>query len=72
VGFRLRPLDGWAWFLLLGALSLLVGVLVFNRIPSESNTSAALLVGIDLVATGFVFLRIHQLSRDDTPAVPAP
>jgi uncharacterized membrane protein HdeD (DUF308 family) len=71
VGFRLRPLDGWAWFLLLGALSIVLGLLVFNQIPSAANWNAALLVGIDLVATGLVFLRIYQLSRDDLPALPA-
>jgi uncharacterized membrane protein HdeD (DUF308 family) len=68
VGFRLRPLDGWGWFLLLGVLSVLLGILIFNQLPSSANWSAALLVGIDLVATGLVFLRIHQLTRDDAEA----
>ncbi len=61
IGLRLRPLDGWAWFILLGALSLLVGLLIWNSLPSSAAWSLGLLVGIDFLATGLVFLRFGFL-----------
>jgi len=62
VGFRLRPMDGWGWFVLLGILSLVVGVLIWNRLPSSAAWSLGLLVGIDFLSTGLVFLRFGYLA----------
>jgi len=62
VGFRLKPLDGWGWFVLLGILSLAVGLLIWNRLPSSAAWSLGLLVGIDFLSTGLVFLRFGYLA----------
>jgi uncharacterized membrane protein HdeD (DUF308 family) len=62
VGFRLRPMDGWGWFVLLGVLSLVVGLLIWNQLPSSAAWSLGLLVGIDFLSTGFVFLRFGFLA----------
>lgn len=67
LGFRLRPLDGWGWFTLLGVLSLLVGLLIWNRLPSSAGWSLGLLVGIDFIATGIVFLRFASLAGKRSP-----
>jgi uncharacterized membrane protein HdeD (DUF308 family) len=56
IGFRLRPLEGWGWFVVLGLLSLAVGVLIWNRLPSSAAWSLGLLVGLDFLAAGLVFL----------------
>lgn len=61
IGFRLRPLDGWGWFILLGVLSLLIGLLIWNSLPSSAAWSLGLLVGIDFLSTGLVFLRFGYL-----------
>jgi uncharacterized membrane protein HdeD (DUF308 family) len=63
VGFRLRPLDGWGWFIVLGLLSLAVGLLIWNRLPSSAAWSLGLVVGIDFISTGLVFLRFASLAR---------
>lgn len=62
IGFRLRPMDGWGWFVLLGVLSLAVGLLIWNRLPSSAAWSLGLLVGIDFLSTGLVFLRFGYLA----------
>jgi uncharacterized membrane protein HdeD (DUF308 family) len=62
VGFRLRPMDGWGWFVLLGLLSLAVGLLIWNRMPSSAAWSLGLLVGIDFLSTGLVFVRFGYLT----------
>lgn len=67
LGYRLRPLEGWYWFMLLGLISILVAVFLFNEYVSSSARSAGLLLGADLIATGVLFLRMWQLQRDDPP-----
>jgi uncharacterized membrane protein HdeD (DUF308 family) len=71
VGFRLRPMDGWGWFVLLGILSLIVGVLIWNRLPSSAAWSLGLLVGVDFLSTGLVFIRFGFLARRRTGAAGA-
>jgi hypothetical protein len=62
VGWRLRPMVGWGWFVLLGVLSLVVGLLIRNQLPSSAAWSLGLLVGIDFLSTGLVFLRFGFLA----------
>jgi uncharacterized membrane protein HdeD (DUF308 family) len=71
VGFRLRPMDGWGWFVLLGILSLIVGVLIWNRLPSSAAWSLGLLVGVDFLSTGLVFIRFGFLAGRRTGAAGA-
>ncbi|AWM87711.1 HdeD family acid-resistance protein [Microvirga sp. 17 mud 1-3] len=72
VGFRLRPMDGWGWFVLLGLLSLAVGLLIWNRLPSSAAWSLGLLVGIDFLSTGLVFLRFGYLAGQTARMTGAP
>lgn len=72
VGFRLRPMDGWGWFVLLGLLSLAVGLLIWNRMPSSAAWSLGLLVGIDFLSTGLVFLRFGYLAGQTSRMIGAP
>jgi hypothetical protein len=70
IGFRLRPMDGWGWFMLLGLLSLAVGVLIWNQLPSSAAWSLVL-VGIDFLSTGLVFIRFGHLWRAGPPELSA-
>ena len=72
IGFRLRPLDGWGWFVMLGVLSLAVGVLIWNQLPSSAAWSLGLLVGIDFLSTGLVFLRFGALAGRSVRMAGAP
>lgn len=72
IGFRLRPMDGWGWFVLLGILALAVGLLIWNRLPSSAAWSLGLLVGIDFLSTGLVFLRFGYLAGQTGSWKPPP
>jgi uncharacterized membrane protein HdeD (DUF308 family) len=65
-------MDGWGWFVLLGILSLAVGVLIWNQLPSSAAWSLGLLVGIDFLSTGLVFLRFAYLAGQTSRIVGAP
>jgi uncharacterized membrane protein HdeD (DUF308 family) len=62
IGFRLRPMNGWGWFVVLGILSLAVGLLIWNQLPTSAAWGLGLLVGIDFLSTGLVFLRFGYLA----------
>lgn len=62
IGLRLRPADGWGWFVLLGLLSSAVGGLVWNQLPSSAAWSLGLLVGVDFLSAGLVFLRLGSVT----------
>jgi uncharacterized membrane protein HdeD (DUF308 family) len=62
IGLQLRPRDGWGWFIVLGIISILVGLLIWNNFPSSAAWSVGLLVGIDFLSAGLVFLRFGALA----------
>jgi uncharacterized membrane protein HdeD (DUF308 family) len=51
-----RPAAGWGWSLAGGALSLLLGLMVLAQWPSASAWLLGLLIGIDLMFTGWTLL----------------
>src|SRR5581483_4204462 len=60
MAFRVRPHEGWAWLLLSGITALAVGVLIALQLPSSADWALGLLVGINLVFSGwsYVFLAL--------------
>lgn len=58
MAFRTRPLKGWGWALVSGIAALVVGVLIFAQFPSSAVWAIGLLVGINMIFSGwsFVFL----------------
>ena len=65
--FRVRPHEGWVWLLLSGLAALAVGVLIAIDLPGSAVWALGLLVGINLLFSGwsYVFLalagrRAHQ------------
>lgn len=66
LAFRLRPLAGWPWLLFSGCLAMLLGVLVVWMWPSAAGWVLGLLVGIDLVFSGWWLLTLSAaLWRSD-------
>ena len=62
-GLRLRPNDGWIWIVAAGVSSIVVGVLIWNRLPSSAVTTVGLLVGISLLLSGLSYLIVGLRAR---------
>jgi uncharacterized membrane protein HdeD (DUF308 family) len=71
LAFRLRPRDGWGWFLASGIASLLVGVLLLVGWPLTGLWAIGVLLGVNLIFSGvgncalaFAFRTSHARSVD--------
>ena len=71
--FRVRPHEGWVWLLLSGLAALAVGVLIAIDLPARPMWALGLLVGINLLFSGwsYVFLalagrRAHEAAGGNT------
>jgi uncharacterized membrane protein HdeD (DUF308 family) len=56
MAFRMRPLAGWGWALVSGIVALVVGVLIFEQLPSSAIWAIGLLVGINMISSGWFFV----------------
>jgi len=63
MAFRMRPLDGWVWMLLAGLVALAVGILILFDLPSSATWAIGLLVGINLLMTGWAYLLLPMMVR---------
>lgn len=61
--FQLRPVDGWGWYLLDGAASLLVGLLVLAGWPSSAFWAVGTLVGVSVLMGGISRIMIAAKLR---------
>ena len=55
MAFKLRPHGGWVWMLISGVLAFLVGILIFSELPSSAVWAIGLLVGINLLSSGWSY-----------------
>lgn len=60
MAFRIRPHEGWVWLLLSGIAALAVGVIIAMGLPESAIWALGLLVGINLLFSGwsYVFLAL--------------
>lgn len=54
--FSLRPLSGWAWVLLSGILSIVLGILIFWNFAAAAVSVLGILLGVELLSNGILFL----------------
>jgi len=68
VAFRVKPLDGWGWFLADAIGSLAAGGYILAKFPSSSTWAVGTLVGASVLVTGVArtafAARIRQGARD--------
>lgn len=56
MAFRLKPREGWVWMLIAGLLALGAGILILAELPSSAVWAIGLLVGINLISSGWAYL----------------
>lgn len=52
----LRPVTGWGWVLLSGVLSIVLGVLILTNFPYAAASVLGILLAIELISNGVLFL----------------
>lgn len=56
MAFRMKPHEGWFWMFVSGAVAGLAGVLILAGLPGTAAWAIGLLVGINLISTGWAYL----------------
>lgn len=56
--FSLRPVTGWVWVLVSGLVSLLLGILILADFPWSATSILGILLGVELISNGVLFLFI--------------
>jgi uncharacterized membrane protein HdeD (DUF308 family) len=63
MAYNLRPEKGWGWLMFSGLISALVGVLILSELPSTAAWAIGLLVGINLISSGFAFVTLGSIAK---------
>ena len=58
VSFRYKPATGWKWLLASGALSLILGLLIWRQWPVSGLWAVGVLVGVNLLGTGLALVTL--------------
>ena len=58
MAFQLRPAKGWGWVLTGGIVSILVGLMIWAKLPSSAVWAIGLLVGIRMIFSGWSFVAL--------------
>ena len=68
LAFQIRPRAGWFWLLLGGIVGIVLGVMIWQQLPSSALSILGLLLGINLVFSGFSFLMLAMSGPATTTA----
>jgi uncharacterized membrane protein HdeD (DUF308 family) len=63
MAMRIRPRDGWVWVLISGIIAIAAGVLVFAGLPNTADWAIGLLVGINILASGFSYIFLASAAK---------
>jgi uncharacterized membrane protein HdeD (DUF308 family) len=56
----LKQFPGWKWMLVSGGISVLAGILIFAELPSSATWAIGLLIGVNLLSSGFSYLMVSM------------
>ena len=65
LSLRLRPIPTWGWLMFNGVVSIALGMLIWMGLPGTAAWAIGLLVGIELLFTGWVMIMFALSIRDD-------
>ncbi len=60
---NLRPKNGWGWMMFSGLIGILAGVLIISGLPSTAVWAVGLMVGINMISSGFAFLTLGSAAK---------
>ncbi|MEG6509838.1 HdeD family acid-resistance protein [Methyloligella sp. 2.7D] len=63
MGFRMQPKSGWGWMLFAGIVAAAVGILILAGLPSSATWAIGLLVGVNLIMTGWAYLLLPMMAK---------
>lgn len=69
VSLRFRPASGWLWLSISGGLSLILGALIWSQWPMSGLWAVGVLVGLNLMSTGFALLKPDSMLRQTATRV---
>ena len=71
MAFQVRPHEGWVWLLLSGIAALAVGVMIGMDLPGSATWALGLLVGINLLFSGWSYVFLALAGRKAHAALTA-
>lgn len=70
LALHMHPLAGWGWLLFNGVVATVLGVLIWAHLPSAAAWAIGLLVGIDLLLSGWIIVLSAKAMREDGSVTP--
>jgi len=55
MALRLRPVEGWVWMLIAGAIAGAVSIMILAKLPSSAAWAIGLLVGVNMISSGWAY-----------------
>ena len=71
MAFRVRPARNWSWLLASGIITLILGLLIWSKWPSDALWVVGLLVGIHLISSGWSLIMLALAARSSAGAAEA-
>ena len=63
VALQLRPADGWGWAMFNGAITLLLGVMLWRQFPLSGAWALGVLFGIKMIFSGWILVYIGRSAK---------
>jgi uncharacterized membrane protein HdeD (DUF308 family) len=64
VAAQLRPMTNWGWMLVSGIAALILAAIIFSGYPGDAAWVLGLLVGINLIFSGWTMLMLSAVKTD--------
>jgi uncharacterized membrane protein HdeD (DUF308 family) len=69
LAFHIRPYPCWAWLMISGIIAIALGTLIWMGLPGTATWSIGLLVGIELIFSGWTMIEFAISVRRDHEAL---
>ncbi|MFV0297870.1 MAG: HdeD family acid-resistance protein [Hyphomicrobiaceae bacterium] len=66
IAMQMRGHGSWGWILLAGIVAIAAGVMIFMSLPSSAIWAIGLLVGINMISSGWAYLFIALAAGQDS------